>query len=140
MQKKFDKKCAEFECRIWICQMTELMQLLTLQSSPACTGKCRHCYHYYNTCIRYKYIFISYKYIYYIIYDIYEYIFIYNIYNIIMHRPHDSPSHYEAVNAAECNCNVGNYFIKTSIDLKPRGISSNEHIQHFALHRSKRGG
>ena len=58
------------------------------------------------------------------------YIFIYIIYNIIIHRPHDSPSHYEAVNAAECNCNVGNYFIKTSIELRPdQGLASNEHLQ-----------
>ena len=46
--------------------------------------------------------------------------------------PQYSPLHYEAITAAECNCNVGNYFSKTSIDLKPRGISSNEQIKHYA--------
>ena len=47
--------------------------------------------------------------------------------------------HYEAINAAECNSNVGNYLIKTSIDLKHQGISSNEHSQHFALQERRKG-
>ena len=41
-----------------------------------------------------------------------------------------SLTYYEAINVAECNCNAGNYFIGTPIDLcYRRGIPSNEHIE-----------
>ena len=90
------------------------MQLLTLQSTPACREQ--------NISVKKHFIET-------------EILCVLMNNGIILTQPHCYPNalqlsltYYEAINVAECNCNAGNYFIGTPIDLRPRGIASNEHI------------